>query len=317
MLTVSCDLGVKEYPVPEPVSTVDAEILITHDKTWGYLTHTIGDKTRSLDNDSLDARYLIKIFEKGTNKNPIAQHVVYADDTDKDSLRITLPMQPGEWDIRVWRDIVRESDKTPVAYNADNFARIEVATPYFGSSTSKEAFSGILPVSVPIPDDGKPLTHHYTVNLSRPAAAYVLIARDLQEFLKVQQTRADQSVDLSAYSVTVRYPEYLPNVYHHFSGNTIDAATGVSFKAGLTQLSDSTTIVAFDHILASPDASAVKLQFEIRNSHGESVATSGILTIPLRQRMCTLVYGNLLTVRSGLIPFIDTKFQGDFNIYWH
>lgn len=308
LITASCDLRVKEYPWPEPTS--DLELLLVRNRKWTFDDFYINHQSRAVSSDSLALRYVIRAFPRGSKTGCVSEQFIYVDDLDCDSLRATIALPPGEWDLRVWNDLVDRSTHQPLTYNTDNFGRISLQLPYFGSNTCKDAFCGT--GSIEMTQSSTP--QHCSIELTRPITAIVLIADDIRDFLAAELTRTRADVSLESYTVKVIYPGYLPHVYSHFSGNTIDALTGMQFESKITRISADEAMMAFDHILVSPDATGVQLALTVSDRAGNTVASLAPTIIPVTRGHCTLARGRFLTVKSGCLPFINSDFNGDINI---
>lgn len=341
LIFLSCDsLMVKEYP--EAPATRDVWLTLVHQNLWTFQTQ-ISDRapSRAVNPDSVMARYVFRYYAKGTRDYCAAEYTVYSDITMADTLRVQIPAPVGDWDLRVWKDLVDRRTKESCYYNADDFGHITIKKPYQGSDMYKEAYVGVIQMNVPETFDLEWVPENSVINLERPQSAYVLVTEDLEKFVRAELARhgpisfrksstpADvnapalvidgvripiRDIDLSRYKIRVRYTGYLPSVFHHFTNRPVDSDVGVYYDSEITILEDTDAMIAFDHIFVNGITSGVNIAVELLDDQGTRLASVGTSTVPLKRGLCTVIRGNFLTSQTGGATSIDPGFAGSFDI---
>lgn len=253
---------------------------------------------------------------------------------DRSDFQTTFNLPTGEYDIYVWGD-ADDGSLSGIHYGTDDFGSITISDgEYTGNTEDKDAFEGMLTVSIPSSDEYE-VGVGGIVEMHRPLAAYAFIATDLKEFTESETSRqrsltakgcdsgSDDSrgdgsrvdgIDLSDYTVRVRYPVYLPSEYNMFTSHPSDSRQGVSFTGNVSRLNDDEALIGFDHLFVNGTESAVSVALEILDSDGEIVATVPTVNVPTRRGRATIVRGEFLTSSAAGGTAIDPKFDGEFNI---
>ena len=159
------------------------------------------------------------------------------------------------------------------------------------------------------------------LEMERPVAKYRFIATDLKEFteLRLKDTDGDLNaavppIDLTQYKVVVSYDGFLPSIFNLTTDRPVDAITGISFSAPLTQLTDEEVEMAFDYVLVGPQEGGVNLSLTIYDEAGKLVSAVPSMVVPLQRGQLTTVRGKFLTSRSEGDVSIDPSFEGEFNL---
>lgn len=307
LLSILSSGCVHEFPhIPDAADAVAVNLRLVPDKDWetqDFDPSTRGDDADVFAADGWQSRYVVKVFAKDSRKFPVEECVCYGE-VGEEWFDFSVSLNPGEWDIYVWRDFCHPSLSF---HNAERFEAVSYAgDEYHGAHEMREAFEGMVSVNtVNVSDDGCVVA---TVPLHRPVAKYVFIATDYSRFCDGDGDKRD------GYSVEGVYPLFMPSVYNMFTKQIVDSETGRSYLCGITPLSEDEAMIAFDHVFMNDRDNAAQVQLLLHDPGGGVRSMTTTLTVPLRRGVTTFVRGDFLTVRSGGGIKIDTSFSGEFNI---
>ena len=167
-----------------------------------------------------------------------------------------------------------------------------LATGYAGGPAGmKDAASAVL-TAVSVTADGADAT----ANLKRPVAKYVLVADDVDDFLKSSGTR-----QLSQLTATVECEGFFPSAYNVAGDRPCDSSTGYAYSCRLSPdgLTDGKLPIAADWVMVNGDESYINLTVTITDGEGRLVARHRGVTVPYRRGCLTTVSGHFLTAGGG------------------
>lgn len=354
---------------PAPPSTRPVQLTITRDKDMDYVYHLVqtantraeesgrGDEDGRGVGDGDDpryaARYHIKAYPKGTTQLCVFDQMLHNHDLDHGSVVTTMQLPAGDFDVYVWNENVDASSHDCIFYTYDDFNEIKNTEPHIGANEYKDAFRGMVTVSVPESVDNV-VEIKAQVCLERPLAAFAFVATDLEEFVRLETTRyelaekerqeqllrqqqdtrddsdtrddddtkgPDGSLDAPTlipdyrnYKVTMYYPGFVPTTFNNFTNKPTDSSVGLSYTTAINDLSDEEALIGFDHHMANGHASSVKVGFEVRDPNGNVIASLNPIDIPMERGKCTIVRGAFLTSKAQGGVGINPDFEGDINI---
>ena len=209
-----------------------------------------------------------------------------------EGLDVELTLDEGLYDIQLWSDCGPSADGNPPLYDATDLDRVTLATGYAGGPADrKDAASAVL-TAVSVTADGADAT----ANLKRPVAKYVLVADDVDDFLKSSGTR-----QLSQLTATVECEGFFPSAYNVAGDRPCDSSTGYAYSCRLSPdgLTDGALPIAADWVMVNGDESYVNLTVTITDGEGRLVARRRGVTVPYRRGCLTTVSGHFLTAGGG------------------
>lgn len=329
------------YEFPDPPQSRMVTFNLTHKTPWDYLEQ-ISTRTpsRNMSPSDIKVRYIFRYYSKGRAEVPVGEYIYFDDNIIRYPVKIDVPLPPGDWDVRVWSDIVDSRTLESIFFDPSDFSAIKIKQdPYIGSDIYKESYVGHIDVSIPDNYELENNKEGYSLELERPLAAFALVSTDLVEFAKAEATRRsalasknpdinappatksdepnlapEHKIDVSEYRVRIIYPGYLPSVFHHFANRPIDAATGVSFDSDITRLESGEALIAFDHILVNGTEAGVNIAIELYDREGTLLSAVGTTFVQLKRGRCMVVKGEFLTSKAGGATAINPDFDGEFNI---
>lgn len=299
ILSTGC---IHEFPnIPEAGQAVNVNLRLIPKKEWQ--TQDFDPATRGDDTDSWQSRYVVKVYAKDSRKLPVNEYQ-FSGEVGESSCDFSVSLNPGEWDIYIWRDYCHPS---VTFHNAERFEAISyLGDEYHGAHEMREAFEGMVSVDTSMISEDADVD--FTVQLHRPVAKYVFIATDYGKFIE------GKDPENHGYSVEGVYPLFMPSVYNIFTKQIVDSETGKSYRCGITPLNDDEAMIAFDHVLMNDRDNAAQVQLLLHDPGGGVRSMTTTLTVPLRRGVTTYVRGDFLTVKGGGGIKIDTSFSGEFNI---
>lgn len=312
------------HEFPEAGESTDFQLTVRHDLGWDEY-HMTGNRSET----GWQARYIFRIYPKGTTAIPIFEITRLSDDLTLSDFTTRMKLPKGEWDIYVWQDFVEGEEKT--FYAAEDFSAITYSSPYVGNTDRRDAFEGRLSVNV-----SSSIKADYQesreIMLSRPVAKYVFIATDFEKFYHGILTRGEASQTekeypawsqmdegerneiIQNYKIVGLYPLFMPSRYDLFSRKIKDSSRSVKYTGDIRPLDDKKAEIAFDYVLLDNQDSGVQVQIGLQKPDGTVSALSDVITIPIKRSRVTYISGDFLTSNIGSGLNIDFSFSGDFNI---
>lgn len=274
------------------------------------------------------AYYIYKVYRRGETSDPVYVFSEERDDLTLADFTYRMQLPVGEWDIYVWQEFLVGGRKLPF-YDTDKFPAVTYNLPYEGDTDLRDAFDGHVSVDVK-----ESIEAGYTVTaeveMTRPFAKYVFVARDFDKFYDEMSTRfpsvaqqskawsmltPEQQVKaLQGFEVVAVYPFFMPAVYNIFTGKVVDSWRGINYTAGIRPLDNTTAYIAMDYVMINHLPSGAQVQLGLRTPDGALTSLTQVITVPLKRGQITYVYGDFLTNDIGSGLDIDFDFSGDFNI---
>lgn len=322
-LLPACD--VHEFPDP-PLPPVELKLNLKFKLGLGILVDfkTIYIETRAVeDSAAFEARYQLRfhplLADGSFDRDSCIAYTFNHDELEALDFEAPLSLVPGRYHCRAWVDFVPTDSVADHFYDTTDFDAITLRRPYEGNTDYCDAFRGTKNFEVFLPELMPDQTLH--LEMERPVAKYRFIATDLKEFteLRLKDTDGDLNaavppIDLTQYKVVVSYDGFLPSIFNLTTDRPVDAITGISFSAPLTQLTDEEVEMAFDYVLVGPQEGGVNLSLTIYDEAGKLVSAVPSMVVPLQRGQLTTVRGKFLTSRSEGAVSIDPSFEGEFNL---
>lgn len=258
-------------------------------------------------------RYVIRTFPVGAlneHVDPVHELIVTEDVQNGYNQTVTLDISPGDYQILVWSDLVRDIDGVS-CHNVDDFGEIYLLEGSAGNNDYRDAFRGRVSVSVP---SGTDEAVSINVDMVRPLARFELVSNDLAEFVGLQTVESDRGFSLEDYTAMIYYVGYMPDTYSLYTDKPVDSATGVIFSSPLREISDTEAAMGFDYVFVGDSGSSVYVRAGVYDKEGRQVSMTAPIKIPLQRNQTTLKRGNFLTSKSSDGINIDQEMDGSFDI---
>lgn len=279
-----------------------------------------------------EIRYVIRTYpvsDKQRAMQDYTQEFVFTKDIAAGyNHQITLDILPGNYNIKVWSDIV-EKDGDTHFYNADNFAEIELQGEHKGNTNYRDAFRGTGDVSL-VADIVERLPDTLDITMQRPLAKFEFITNDVEKFIDKEATRIASKTDNAAgepkdgisagtvniedYKVVFYYVGFMPDTYSMNTDKPVDSSTGVMFESTLKKLKDSEATMGFDYVFVNGKRSAVTVRVGIYDSEGTQLSLTEPIDVPLKRSHHTILRGTFLMSNAAGGVTIDPGYDGDYNL---
>ena len=325
-LLSACDV----HEWPEAPEFVKLHLRLNYETDMVEWNHTYDNSTISeqglgatYDNsqDSGIMRYIIRTYPMTKSSQEFVQEFVLTKDVvDGYNHNVTLDILPGNYNIKVWADLV-ESKDNEYPYDATSFAQIKLLGSHKGSTNYRDAFRGSKDVSLELSIDARqPDT--LDIVRQRPVAKFEFVTTDVVKFIGKEATRianqaggnATQSIDIEDYKVVFYYVGFMPNTYSIITDKPVDSATGVMFESSMKMLSDTEAQVGFDYVFANNNESAVTVQIGVYDSVGEQLSLTEPIEVPVKRSHHTILKGMFLMSDAAGGVAINPNYDGNHNI---
>lgn len=266
-------------------------------------------------------RYIIRTYPVTKSTQEFVQEFVLTKDvTEGYNHNVTLDILPGDYNIKVWADLV-EPNEEEYHHDATSFAQIKLLGSHKGSTNYRDAFRGSKDVSLKSSIDVRqPDT--LDIVMQRPLAKFELVTTDVMKFIGKESTRiaslmgdnAVQSVDVEDYRVVFYYVGFMPNVYSILTDKPVDSSTGVMFESSMKMVSDSEAQIGFDYVFVNDNQSAVTVQIGVYDGAGEQLSLTEPIEVPLKRSHHTILKGEFLMSDASGGVAINPDYEGNHNI---
>ena len=241
---------------------------------------------------------------------------------------VTLDLLPGNYQIMVWSDLVRNSIESPY-YDASNFAEIRLQGEHKPNTNHRDAFRGTKSISL-VADIMEHIPDTLDIAMQRPLAKYEFITNDVVEFVAKETVRVaskanggssstnddplSRVINIEDYKVMFYYVGFMPDAYSIYTDKPVDSSTGIFYESTLKKLTESEASIGFDYVFVNGKKSVVTVQIGIFDKEGEQLSMSDPIDVPLQRNHHTIIRGIfLMSEASGGIK-INPEFDGDFNL---
>ena len=286
------------------------------------------------------------------SRTPAFTRVLTRNDVSKPDASFDIDIPRGNYHVIVWTDYVEIGTTGHLYYNPDDFAYIQLhGEEHHGNTDFRDAFQGHADIDAQtgIPEQSglgfkpDPIEISATIHNSRPLGKYNIISTDLEKFIsraiESRESRAKElalqkeaaisagqppgtispeeikpTIDLSDFTVVVRYPMYMPSAFNAFTNKPTDSKTSKSFKGKITANADGNAELGFDYVFVNGAESGAQIAIDVYDYDGTQLAGTGTITVPLLRSKLTTVTGEFLTVTTQGGVGINPGFNGDFNL---
>lgn len=259
---------------------------------------------------ALDRRFVIEARREG---KVAARQVIVVPDTaanGKIQLPVSLQLHAVEYTLAAWADRVTPGDTADLYYNTADLQLVTCTSPYTGNTPDRDCLRGAASIDLREHRDEWNIRVDAPIALSRPLAAFELVATDAREFL--DKTR-DRRAAGETYTVTVTYGFYFPLGCNALTGNPERSEMSVTYTAPLQVTDDGAgeCVIVTDYIFAGTEASYLPVSVEIRDSNGKGISRSTGLNVSYERGHLTTVRDHFLTNRFDTGIGIDPDFDDD------
>lgn len=285
------------------------------------------------DHNLYDIRYTIEAYPRLGNgdysRDAIKRWVFTEDDASVlDDYTVTLSIDEGDYEFRVWTDFVKNGTKDDLYYITNDWKegiKVSRQNGHQGNNDWRDAFSGKLAVDVirfgTIEEPVKGV-----VEMSRPLGKYIFVTNDLEDFVtKVTRTKAEEAelrgdtkvpeFNLDDYTLTIIYTGFMPSSYSMVTDRANDSEVNVWFSSKLTQVDSKTAVMGFDYVLANPATATqtnVIMGIELKDKDGTVLASHPQVRVPLNRSQYTVIEGRFLMQESSGGITLNPDFEGEF-----
>lgn len=270
-------------------------------------------KTYDNHQDDGKIRYVVRTYPisegQRTSQNYTQEFVFTKDITKGYDHEVTLDVLPGNYNVMVWSDLVKNDDDT-CFYNAENFAEIMLQGEHRGNSDHRDAFCGQDTILLSL-NSANQINRTINIRMKRPLAKFEIVANDLLEFIGTKGS------DINLYKVKIQYIGFVPNTYSLFADRPVASTTGVMFESTLTKLTDAEVSMGFDYVFVSDKGTTVTVRIGLYDKKDQPISFSNPITIPIKPDHHTLLTGRFLRflmMNASNEIDIDPNFGGDYNI---
>ena len=227
----------------------------------------------------------------------------------------TIDVAPGQYNIMVWSDFLRESD---IIYETGDFTGIMLDEDSDMGEESNDAFRGTndLAFTADVQENDIDTVE---VAMLRPLAKFEFVANDLPEFVvkaetKQNSTKSVTDVNINDYIVRFFYVGFRPDVYSMYTDKPVDSSSGVTFESTMSQLSSSEVKIGFDYVFVGDQSSDVTLQIGVYDKNETQISMTKPIKVPLMRGRHTVLTGAFLTPDASGGVVLDPDYDGDHNV---
>lgn len=271
-------------------------------------------------------RYIVRAYRTGSWSEYAKEFVFTRDIAEGYDCNLTIGLEPGDYEIVVWSDLLEESNDTPY-YDASDFRSIDLQyrANYHACTNYRDGFRGIVS-AISIQETIKATdSEEADIIMRRPMAKFEFIATDLSLFADKELVRRSAAgrepaqINFNNYTVRFYYINYVPVSYSAVSDRLVDSTVGLTFDSQLTELATGEASLGFDYVMLNSNGTSVRVQIGIYDETGEQVAMTPVVDVPLRRDHHTILRGIFMSTdnpsgNGGGIG-IDPGFSGEFNMW--
>lgn len=343
MLLSACD--VHQWPdTPERVSVALRLVYDTDMAVENYLYdgHSV---TSAGSGDTYDntlgsgkIRYIIRAYPTFNAQAAYEEFVFTGDISGGYDRTVTLDLEPGEYDIKVWSDLVTSAGHNDY-YDAADFAEIKLIE-HQGNTDWRDAYRGISTLSLTA-DVTLRATDTIDVAMQRPMAKFQFITTDIVEFVAKEAARRaeaalaeandddsrsddsrgddsrgddSRSVELSDYTIVLQYVGYMADTYSIFTDKPVDSTVGEQIVTSLTQVSATEASLGFDYLFVNGKDTAVTLRVGVYNQENTLISLSDPITIPIKRGQHSILRGSFMMCDASGGVGINPDYDDEYNI---
>lgn len=232
------------------------------------------------------------------------------------SLPIDKPLRAEEYSMSIWLDYRNPDSHGHLEYDASSIRDIKATYAHGEFSPLHDClfhegnldlrkYAGKIDSKVSVP-----------VILRHPTGRFRIVAEDYQDFLSRNATDINRGI---TYSVRIDYVSTIPGAFDLAADEPTRPQENVSFSTPL----DILTIpgiemeLASDRLFTTSETLHHTIDISVLDSNGNLVSRFSGVRFPLQRGKITNIYGRFLTngIAGGFM--IDTKWEGEEDVYLH
>lgn len=330
MLSMFSSCDVHEFPdVPEKVGL---NIQLRYSTDMPQFVYPIEDTRTEVPSKSVqtegDMRYIIRFYTQNSkaSRGEASHEFVFTRDLAEGyDANFYVEVPAGDYSVMVWSDIA-DLGSSHKFYDAKDYAAIKLVGEHEGNNDYRDAFRGISDIKL-VSTMKEQVAPTIQVDMERPLAKFEFVTTDVDEFIDKEVRRMigrgelpeqapSKGIDISKYKVVFYYAGFMPNTYNMFTDKPVDSTVGVAFQGRVLSLNDKEASLGFDYVFVNGTESAVSLQIAILDEDNEQISRTNVISVPLRRSKHTIMKGKFLMMNAQGGVSINTKFNGDINIYF-
>lgn len=260
---------------------------------------------------SLDAkiakRFIVEVYQID-GENPLERKEIIYDvsiNEDYTRLPIFLQLAPNKYKFVIWSDYIDKNTGTDLLYTTSSLSAIELTAPYTNSMNRESLFAN---TDVEIAKSNS--LQEVKLDLHHATASFKLVALDLQDFIKKQESLAPQ------YYVSVEYTFFYPMGFDATKGEPNQASRGTKLTTtfSIDNPNENECDIVFDHVFSRPEGATLTLNLTITSAEGEIINIKRGVQIPYKRGYTSIAKANFLTDKPDPNVGIDVEFEEDINI---
>lgn len=255
-------------------------------------------------------RHIVRTYpvseEKRALRDYTQEFVITRDIVDGYDHEVTLDLLPGNYNIRVWTDLVA-SDGDDHYYDASDFTEITLQGSHQGNTDHRDAFHGKGGIALYASNIYQ---HADTLDITmrRPLAKFEIVANDLSDFIKSMDDDVDNC------KVVIQYVGFMPDAYNLLTNKPVDATTGIMFESALKELDATEASMGFDYVFVGDNGSLVTIKIGVYDGDGKLIAITNQIEVPIKPSYHTILTGGFLMQNASGGVNLNPDFDGNFNI---
>lgn len=270
------------------------------------------EPTRTYDNQQKSGkiRYIVRTYPVLNGERAAYEHsqeFIFTKDIEEGyNHEITLNIRPGNYDIKVWSDLVSTEDDS-YYYDAKNFAEVRLQGEYEGNNNYRDSFHGNSTLSL-YPNKNERHCDTVNITMKRPLAKFEIIANDLSDFI------AQKTDDIDQVKARILYVGFMPDAYSLFTHRPVDSKMGVIFESPLKILPRSRASLCFDYVFVNENVSTVMIKIGIYDKDGTLLSMTENIKVPLKLSHHTILTGDYLMQNASGDIKINPDYDGNYNL---
>lgn len=233
-------------------------------------------------------RFIVEVYQLDNDQAIERKEIIYevpASANEFERLPIYLELPPQKYNIVVWSDYVDVNSGNDLFYQTTNLTAVELIPPY-QNSIYREATFGSAEIEVNKSND----PYDVKMELNHATASFKLVAIDLQDFLKEQETIA------SEYYVSLEYTFYYPMAFNTLKSEPSQASRGhvLATRFSINDVTKEECDITFDHIFSRPEGSTLMLNLSITDADGILINRKTGINIPYKRGYMSIARANFL-----------------------
>lgn len=210
--------------------------------------------------------------------------------TQGDTLTFPVKISPAENNIRVWVDHIPAENTSASYYNTCNLSSVTVTTPYQANTNQKIAFAGSLDIDLTRFKGQEYAETVVPLELTSPFGTFRVLTTDYREYIH-------DHPGVAPIKIEIKYRNYYPCGYHvgNQCANLNDFKTNISFTGELTEQSDHSALIAYDHVFVSSDQPDIAIDLFFYSADGTLIQKVKNILVPIERGKLTTISDNFLT----------------------